>query len=214
MRSAGAVIVVAVLASVAHAEGERSPMIGGALVATHAEEHDDDIGGVELEATWWWHRLGVALEGSRRWDLATGDVATSTVGASARVLVYDCLVPSLFEPRDVELGIELHGIVERAWWGDRSGDQQANHYGFGVAIRLRGGGDAWFSTLLAESRLFVRVLAARADAPDMTLARTTMPAMLDGERSVIVGLGAAWGVGHAAYADKFRYRWPDPFAEH
>src|SRR5262249_43128797 len=156
--------------------------------------------------TWWWGRIGVAAEGAQRADVADVSVRTSMLGASLRVLVADQLMPSLLEPRDVDLGLELHGVVERAWSSRvNTGDDPAVRHGLGLAARLRGGGDD-DSALLAESRLFVRVLWSGSHESQV-VARTEAPVsdrVSDREVLVIVGLGAAWGVGERQYAGKFR----------
>jgi len=46
--------------------------------------------------------------------------------------------------------------------------------GLGVAIRMRGGSDWEFSTLLAESRLFLCVMRSRYEGSD-AIARTAAP---------------------------------------
>jgi len=124
------------------------------------------------------------------------------LGASLRALVADQLMPSPLEPRDVELGLELHGVIERAWSSRvDTGDDPAIRFGLGLAARLRGGGDD-DSALLAESRLFVRVLWSGSHE-NQIVARTVAP-VPDREVLVIVGLGAAWGAGERQYADKFK----------
>ena len=179
-------------------------MIGGGLIAAHG---GDDVGvvGVGLEATYWWHRIGIAVEGSRRWEVESGDPESATFGGGLRLLVADRLLGSIIEPRDLELGLELQGIVEKAWF-DGGGDQVT--FGAGLALRLRGGGDAFDSSLLAETRLFVRVMAPRDR--DQIAARTTQPMIERQPMTVIVGLGAVWGSGERRYADKFRSRFATP----
>lgn len=194
----------------AAAEGERTPMVGGGVVATSDPASDGDLVGIELEGAWWWGRLGLAVEGSRRWDVATGDPLATTLGASARLLVHHHLLPSLFDPRDVELGVELQGIVEHTWWDDdMDPDGRSVAYGVGIAVRLRGGSDAEFSTLLAESRLFVRVMTARDG--DSAIARTATPTEPTArDRAILIGIGAAWGSGERRYVDRFRLRFGEP----
>jgi len=97
-------------------------------------------------------------------------------------------------------------IAERAWW---SRDDQRDGYGVGAAIRMRGGSDWELSSLLAESRLFVRVMRARGagiDAIARTGARageaTAEPGM--DAITVTIGLGAAFGAGTPRYLERFR----------
>jgi Putative transposase, YhgA-like len=88
------------------------------------------------------HDLSEISEGAQRADMTDVSTRTSVLGASLRVLVADQLMPSLLEPRDVALGLELHGVVERAWSSRvNTGDDPAIRYGLGLATRLRGGGD-------------------------------------------------------------------------
>jgi hypothetical protein len=84
----GSTVAMSLAASPALAEGERSPMIGGGVVATRAADEVELIG-VGLEGTWWWQRVGIAVEGSRRWDVANGDPIATTFGAGLRLLVVD-----------------------------------------------------------------------------------------------------------------------------
>lgn len=181
-------------------------MFGGGVLAGR-EADEQGVVGVGVEATYWWHRLGIAVECSRRWDVVSGEPSSTTVTGGLRVLLADQLLGSAIEPRDVELGLELHGVVEHAWFDD---DRRATAYGGGLALRLRGGGDAFDSSLLAESRLFLRVMAAPARDPG--IARTVDPTMPDrrSAMSVVVGLGAVWGSGERRYADKFRSRFASP----
>ena len=106
------------------------------------------------------------------------------------------------------MGVELQLIAERTWWRR---DDSANAYGLGAAIRMRGGSDWEFSSLLAESRLFVRVMTSRGE-PSSVAARAA-DAMVEqpgrGTVTVMVGLGAAFGVGDPRYLDRFRLRAPD-----
>lgn len=197
-------LVVLGLAGSAHAEGERTPMFGGSVLAAR-DGGRAELVGLEFEMAWWWRRIGLAVEGAQRRAIANDDgIGTTALGASARVLIANQLMPSLLEPRDVELGLELHGVVERAWSSRvDGGEDPAIRYGFGIAARLRGGGDDG-SALLAESRLFVRVLWARAD-PTSAIARSETPVPdRGGEALVLVGLGAAWGTGERHYAERFR----------
>jgi hypothetical protein len=201
----GALLVIG--ARDAAADGETTPMLGAAVIAadTSTPEQEVVLAGVALDAAWWYGRLGLAAEGSARWSV-DGDRSRELVaGASARLRVLEGLSPSLMDPRDVEVGCELQAIVERAWWNTPvTTDPVA--YGGGIAIRIRGhgGGDPDMSTLLAESRFFLRVMASRT-AVDTTTARTTMPTTTS-ERAltVVLGVGASWGGGTPSYASRFR----------
>jgi len=131
-------------------------------------------------------------------------------GLSARLLAFDTLVASVVEPRDIELGIELHAIIERTWWSEQDA---ATRYGFGVALRLRGDSD-YDTSLLAESRMFVRVMAAPR-VQEMWIARTATPPM-DRDHSdvmVLVGVGAAFGRGDDGYLERLRLRAFSPAAQ-
>lgn len=181
----------------AAAEGERSPMLGGNLVAVDGA---DERAGVGLDMTWWAWRVGIAAEASTLWADSASRV--TVVGASLRLLAYDALIESFLEPRHVELGIELHGVAER-WFSDL--DQ--TRYGVGVALRLRGGADYDLSSLLAESRVFVRVMTTQTNERPVA-ARMIGPSERE-PMMVIVGLGVAWGSGHRDYLDRFRM---EPFS--
>jgi len=194
---------------VATAEGERTPMLGGALTYTDAPDRRTELVGGELEVAWWLGRLGLAAEASASRAIADDRVRNLAVAGSVRVLVADWLWPSLFERRDVEVGIELQLIAERTWWRR---DDSADAIGLGVAFRMRGGSDWEFSQLLAESRLFVHVMKPRDEVSDV-LARTSdaMARSPDSGLTVIVGLGAAFGVGTPRYLERFRLKsldWP------
>ena len=186
-------------------------MIGGAL--TYAETADRNVGlvGGQLELAWWpglpglGGLFGLAVEGAARRGIDDDKDRSLSVAGSARVLVASWMWPSLLEPRDVEMGIELHAIAERTWW---SRDDSRDAFGLGVALRMRGGSDWMFSSLLAESRLFVRVMKSRDDDSSV-LAREAGPvsAMSDrGGTTVMVGLGAAFGVGKPRYLERFRLK--------
>ena len=186
-------------------------MIGGAL--TYAEIGDRNVGlvGGQLELAWWpaisgiGGLFGLAVEAGARRGIDDDKDRSLSVAGSARVLVASWMWPSLLEPRDVEMGIELHAIAERTWW---SRDDSRDAFGLGVALRMRGGSDWMFSSLLAESRLFVRVMKAR-DEDASVLAREAGPgtAMSDrGGTTVLVGLGAAFGVGKPRYLERFRLK--------
>ena len=197
-----AVALLVSMTGAAAAEGERSPMIGGAL--TYAEAQDRSVGfvGGELELAWWPGRFGLAVEAAARRGIDDAKQRSLAVAGSARVLIADWMWPSLLEPRDVEMGVELQAIAERTWW---SRDDSADAFGLGVAIRMRGGSDWMFSNLVAESRLFVRVMKSRDEASDVVAraSGTTEPPERHGI-TVIVGLGAAFGAGQPSYLERFR----------
>jgi hypothetical protein len=204
MRTHLAVAVMIAMSGSAAAEGERTPMLGGAVTLTDAQERRELLGG-ELELAWWAGRIGLAIEAAARRDIIDEDGRSVAVAGSARLLVADWLWPSLFEPRDVEAGVELQAIAERAWW---SRDDHADALGLGLALRVRGGSDWQPSELLAESRLFVRVMRSRGGAAD-AVARAAEPTMVPAERggtTVVVGLGVAFGVGTRHYLERFRRR--------
>jgi len=202
----GAFLVIA--AREAAADGESTPMLGAAVVGADTQrtpDHDAALAGIALDAAWWYGRVGLAAEGSARWSIDGGGARALVAGASARLRVFERLMPSLMDPRDVEVGCELQAIVERTWWNTAmSADPTA--YGGGIAIRIRGGGggDPDTSALLAESRFFVRVMAAQWNAADV-IARTNMP-VPSSERAftVLFGVGASWGAGTPGYASRFR----------
>ncbi len=189
----------------AAAEGERTPMFGGALTYGDAPDGRTALVGGELELAWWWGRLGLAAGAAARRAIDDDSTRSLAVAGSARVLLADWLWPSLLEPRDVEVGVELQLIGERTWW---SRDDRSDAYGVGAAIRMRGGSDWEFSSLLAESRLFVRVMRARGAGAD-TIARVA-GAMTEspgsGAVTVTIGLGAAFGAGTPHYLERFRLR--------
>lgn len=202
-----AVALMMAMTGGAAAEGERTPMFGGALTYSDVPDHRAALVGGELDLAWWWGRLGLAVEAAARG--AIDDSAFNlAVAGSARVLVADWLWSSLVEPRDVEMGVELQLIAEHLWW---SRDDSANAYGLGAAIRMRGGSDWEFSSLLAESRLFVRVMTSRGE-PSAVAARAADAIAASpgrGTVTVMVGLGAAFGVGDPRYLDRFRLRTRD-----
>lgn len=182
-------------------------MIGGSVIAAKTGDPGDEQGlvGISLEATYWIQRIGLAVEGSRRWAVDGGEPLATTLAGGLRLLVLDRLFESYIEPRDVELGLEVHGLVERTWW---DADASTTAYGGGLALRLRGGGDGFDSKLLAESRLFVRVMKSRDD--DSFAARVSSPQMEPAPMTVVIGLGAVWGTGERRYADKFKPRFAMP----
>jgi hypothetical protein len=201
-------VVAVVLGSAANAEadGERSPMLGVDIVGgdtTLAPAQEQPLAGVGFDVAFWRGRFGLGGEASERWALEASGVRATVVSASARLRIYDALMPSLLDPRDCELGVELHAIVERAWW---SGSSQVDPvaYGGGIAVRLRGGGDADNSVELAESRIFLRVMTSKWGALD-EIARSTDPVAPAGRSyTVLLGIGASFGAGSPAYVHQFR----------
>lgn len=199
-------LAVVLASSIAFADGERTPLLGVTVVggdATLGPSQDQPLAGVGMDLAFWHGRFGIGGEASERWALEANGARATIVGASARLRIYDCLTPSLLDPRDVELGVELHAIVERAWW---SGPAQLDPtaYGVGIAVRLRGGGDADNSLELAESRLFLRVMTSRWGTLD-EIARTTDPIAPTGRAyTVLLGIGASFGAGSPAYVHQFR----------
>jgi hypothetical protein len=199
-----AVALLLAMTGAAAAEGERTPMFGAALTYSEPPDHRAALVGGAVDLTWWFGRLGLAVEAAARHavDDSAGNVA---VAGSARVLVADWLWTSMVEPRDVEMGVELQLIAEHLWW---SRDASTDAYGLGAAIRMRGGSDWEFSSLLAESRLFVRVMRSPGEpfsvAARATDAITEQPGR--GTVTVMVGLGAAFGTGDPRYLDRFRRR--------
>jgi hypothetical protein len=193
------------MTGVVAAEGERTPMFGGALTYTDAPDRKVELVGGEIELAWWSGRIGLAIDGAARRAVGDDGARSLAVAGSARVLVADWMWPSLLEPRDVEMGLELQAIAERTWW---SRDDSSDALGLGVALRMRGGSDWVFSQLLAESRLFVRVMDARDEVPDV-VARAAGPITDQPQRggmTVMVGLGAAFGVGKSRYLERFRLK--------
>jgi hypothetical protein len=196
----------------AAAEGEKTPMFGAAVIGASAPEHEAELAGVALEAVWWRGWIGLAAEGSMRWDIAGEGARATVAGASLRIRLLEYLLPSLLEPCDVAFGIELHGIFEHTWWVRDLPQQDSNSYGVGLAVRLRGGGDD-DSSLLAESRLFVRVMSSRWETVE-AVARTTAPIedRATRELTVLIGIGASFGAGEPGYVERFRMRPFDPAA--
>lgn len=207
-----AVALLMTMTGAAAAEGERTPMFGGALTYTDAPDRNVELAGGEVELVWWSGRLGLGVSAAARRGIED-EARNLAVAGSARVLLATWLWPSLFDPRDVEMGVELQTIAERTWW---SRDDSADALGLGLAIRMRGGSDWEFSSLIAESRLFVRVMRSRDEVSDV-VARPAGPAdamsgQPDGRGvAVMVGLGAAFGAGKQRYLERFRSRafdWP------
>lgn len=206
MRANLALVVVLGPSMIAAADGERGPMVGVAVVGgdtSLAPAQDQPLGGVAFDLAYWHGRFGLGGEASERWNLLNNGEHATVLGASVRLRLYESLTPSLLDPRDVAFGIELQAIVERAWWQGAGGVDPVS-YGAGLALRLRGGGDADNSVLLAESRLFVRVMTSRQAGVD-AVARATEPESTTGRAiTVLVGIGASFGEGSPDYVRQFR----------
>lgn len=207
----GSLLLMLVAASAA-AEGENTPMIGASVMGGPSTDDYAGVVGIQVEAAWWLGRLGLAAEASGRWGVDGDGVRAGVLGASLRLRVLDTLVPSLLEPSDVELGIELQGIVERSWWDGQVENTEPVSHGLGLALRLRGSGDEDSSRLIAESRFFVRVMATRSKADEL-LARTMTPtpvpqAEVRPDFTVLLGVGASFGAGERRYLERFRRRAP------
>jgi hypothetical protein len=205
MRNLSACLALMAVTSVAEAEGELGPMLGGAVVASHS---DAEVAGGNAELVFWVGPIGIAAEASRQWTVDDREgPQVGAVAGSLRLLAFSHVMPSLLDHRDlVELGIELHGVVERAWWWNVApGEHEPVSYGGGFALRLRGASDDDRSNLLAESRLFVRVMRERESEMSYA-ARDTSPSVARDGVTVMVGLGAAFGGGRSAYVEKLRRR--------
>ncbi len=198
-------LLVVLDASAANAEGEYGPMFGGSLVATRGVT-DTGMAGGEIEMAVWHGRIGFALGLSRQAAVTGGGLRETAIDASLRVLLLSHLTPSLLESRDVEVGLEAQGIVEHAWWSNDATERSPVSYGLGLALRLRGGTDDVRSTLLAESRLFVRAMTSRSDGVNIAARGGMSFGAGDRELTVVVGLGAMFGGGQPRYADRFRMR--------
>ncbi len=202
--------VVAALVSIvpvqAAADGEATPLVGASILWSPTDQDPAGMLGVALEAAWWHGPIGLAVEGSGRTHLAGSDQPRAvTLGASLRLRVLSWMTPSLMEPRDAEAAIELQGIVERFWW--EGGATDAPDYGFGIAMRVRGGADDG-SLRIAESRFFLRVMATPA-APDRGIARSTMVPAEPRQLAVLLGIGASFGGGEKHYMERFRWHPPE-----
>ncbi|MBC7976005.1 MAG: hypothetical protein H7138_13620 [Myxococcales bacterium] len=209
MKTFVAVGLVIAMTSAAAAEGERTPMLGAALTYMEDADRQTELVGGSVELVWWLGPFGLGVEAAARRAIDDDQPRNLAAAASARLLVATWLTPSLFEPRDVELGLELQAIVERAWW---SRDDSADALGLGLALRMRGGSDWEFSQFLAESRLFVRVMKSADDDTSDVLAREAGPTMREPDRrdlAILVGLGAAFGAGKPRYIERFRLKQRD-----
>ena len=199
-------------ARLAAADGETSPMFGVAVVGgdeAQSPQQDAPLAGLALDIAWWHGRVGIAGEGSARWDVEHESARALVAGASLRVLLLDRLTPSPIEPSDVETALELQAIVERTWWNVPS-QVDPTSFGVGLALRLRGSDELGESNVLAESRFFVRVLASRWAQSDV-IARSTTPAAVPARAlTVLLGIGASFGAGRPDYARRFRLHPFDP----
>ncbi len=204
----GALLVIG--ARDAAADGEESPMLGIAglgIESAHSAGQHAELAGVAVDLAWWHGRFGLAGEGSARWGVDADQARLVVLGASARFQLVERMVQSLADPGDVELGIELQAIVERAW-SDYDLTSSDPAYGLGLALRLRGAGEG--QNLLAESRFFIRVMSSpwTAGTTD-AIARTSMPLPADDRAiTLLLGVGASWGSGSPDYMVRFR---PRPF---
>lgn len=209
MRRTGLAIgtLALVMATNAAADGERTPMVGGAVVWMPSVEAPSGIGGLELEAAWWRGWLGIAVEGSARSDFASEQNALG-LGGSLRVLLLHGMHRSLLEARDVEVGLEAQGIVERVWWQQLTSEVEPFAYGVGLALRVRGGADDG-SNRIAESRFFIRFMSGPTTR-ELVIARSTMTEVpaIDEPRDLklLVGIGASFGGGERSYVERFRWR--------
>ncbi|HEU4611883.1 MAG TPA: hypothetical protein VFS15_07390 [Kofleriaceae bacterium] len=207
MRNVGALAFIPLLwVSNAAADGETSPMLGASVIAGTSTQSSENTAGLEIEAAYWVHWLGAAVELSGRAPVTDDSSRTLVIGGSLRLRVAQQIVPSLFEPSDVELAVELQGIVERTWWdGELTSDEPARR-GLGLALRFRGSTEDDVPRLIAESRFFVRVLTWQAD-DERYVARTTMPPRTGTQEWIVqVGIGAAFGGGDRAYLGQFQRR--------
>jgi hypothetical protein len=190
------------IATTAAADGERTPMFGGGIIGSHSSE--TDVSGFSGEIAIWYGPIGIAAEASRQWSV--DDVhgpQVGAVGGSLRLLAFEQNVPSILDSREVvALGIELHGVIERAWWNSAPARDPIS-YGTGLALRLRGSNDDHHSNMLAESRVFVRVMKPRAEA-EMDFAARGMGGGTSSGLTVMIGLGASFGGGQPAYVQNLR----------
>lgn len=203
-------VAIALTASVsipnAAADGETSPMLGGALVAGASTEPSASMAGVEIDVAMWWRWLGVAVETSARAPVEDNAGRTVVLGGSLRLRLMQVLVPSLFEPSDVELAVELQGIVEQTVWEGTLTDREPYRRGVGIALRLRGSTEDYAPRLITESRFFIRALWWRQPGEDH-VARTTLPPATETRELIILfGVGAAFGGGEPRYLQQFRRR--------
>jgi hypothetical protein len=191
----------------AHADDDRTPMFGIAVFGAEAARpaaQAADLAGATFDLAWWRGRLGVAGEASATWQVQGGSARAFVLGGSIRLRVLERMMPSLMEPRDVELGLELQGIVERAWWDTGVGVDPVAR-GLGIALRFRGDVDPPGSGVVAESRFFLRVLSSQWSALG-AVPRGTAPVAHDGGSAltVLIGIGASFGACSPSYMERFR----------
>lgn len=191
----------------AKADGETSPLLGGSVVGTASTSSADSAAGVEVEAAVWAHRVGFAAELSGNvWSGEAPATSTLILGGSVRLLVLRSLIGSLLEPSDVELGVELQGIIEKTMWSSEDATSDRYHRGIGLAIRLRGSTDDDVPHLIAESRFFVRVMSWQQNDPPFAARMTQPPSSDEQDFMVMVGIGASFGGGQPRYLQQFRRR--------
>ena len=209
MRKGLAVVTLSLLAAAtAQADGERTPMIGGSVVWQPTVEAPSGIGGFEVEAAWWHSWIGIALEGAGRTNFDTERRGLG-VGGSLRLLVLNGLQRSLLEPRDVEVGLELQGIVERMWWQNAATDPEPYNYGFGFALRVRGGSDRRVATHRRVALLHSLHDRPRHEGAEV-IARSTMPVVQQPrDLMILFGIGASWGNADRRYLDRFAWHQPE-----
>ncbi len=151
------------------------------------------VAGAELEVALWRGRFGIAIAASRQAGIDGTGPSVTAVDASVRVLLLRHLMPSLLEPRDAELGVEVQGIVERTWWDNV--DRECAPIGFGFVVRLRGGSDE-FSNLIAESVVRSRVRVAMPDPVLAELIATLDPTAVFVllPKAEYAALATSWGL--------------------
>jgi hypothetical protein len=203
--------VLGIWARDAAADGERTPMLGLAVVgggSARTPDHINELVGLALDLAWWHGPLGIAVEGSSRWSL-DADAHALVLGGSVRLRVVDGMAPALLDTRQVEVALELQAIVERAWWNTSVATDPLSEGG-GLAIRVRGATEPEGTLGLAESRYFLRVMTSQMSEVD-AVARMTMPAPATPRAlTVLIGIGASFGGGTKSYMDRFRSHPYDP----
>jgi hypothetical protein len=191
----------------ARADGETSPLLGGSVIGTASTRSADSAAGIEVEAAVWSHWLGFAAEfSSNVWSGDAPPTTTLVLGGSVRVLLLRSLVGSPLEPSDVEMGVELQGIIEKTMWSSSDDSQDSYHRGLGLAVRLRGSTDDDVPHLIAESRFFIRVMSWQKHDPPIAARMTQPPSSDDQDFMILVGIGAAFGGGQPRYLQQFRRR--------